>query len=449
MKRLLVLLLSCLMMIVCLAACSGNKTPGETGENSSGGGEPFVPPSGNHNTPSDNPGMDDEEPFLVTLITAGKVYIPTTTIYAQWKSTADGSVQTAKFDKKGRAYGPSNLDGEYDVTLSAVPYGYAYDPNIYHVSNQEKTAEIELFNCFSVSSPSGEPNPNVAMTLTVGRIYRATLKSADDRVWFNLPMCQLETFCDTVADDVNPTIKGYTAFGVGGLYDIDSEKVIQGGGVNGIYTHNVKFDKKGEYAPFTFFSVSAESQSQTYPVTVDFKLTAIDDEGGGTTAPDASHNPDLMQVLDVPGTFIYNYQDTNRQLLGSRFKLFELNTQDAAGNRGDGYYHLYDRTTNTYGAIVFAVLTKNCDLLDKPIVDIVNSDSPIKQYYAKYANKDGAHPVTEELRVVLNNFAGREQYFYDGFGYMEMMKGMRSLIEDQWLFCCGYYVEFEGKTITV
>ena len=68
--------------------------------------------------------VGNEEAYTVTLMKDGYRYIPDMEIYAQW---TDGySYYTAKFDDSGVATMPG-LDGDYTVTLSAVPYDYIRD----------------------------------------------------------------------------------------------------------------------------------------------------------------------------------------------------------------------------------------------------------------------------------------------------------------------------------
>ena len=66
-----------------------------------------------------------------------------------------------------------------------------------------------------------------------------------------------------------------------------------------------------------------------------------------------------------------------------------------------------------------------------------------KEGYASYANSDGMVPVTEEMKDFLYAFASKQQYFYDGKGYLDGRDWNGSYYQapggSEWLFACYYY----------
>ena len=79
---------------------------------------------------TDEEGNVDENPFTVTLTVDGQVYIPSEEqpISVQWN---DGySIHTAPIGSDGVAR-VGGLDGDYRIRLTAIPEGYAYNPNVY------------------------------------------------------------------------------------------------------------------------------------------------------------------------------------------------------------------------------------------------------------------------------------------------------------------------------
>ncbi|MBQ8440215.1 MAG: hypothetical protein IJX19_06110, partial [Clostridia bacterium] len=87
--------------------------------------------------------VDEKDLFTVSLSYNGAPYVPSadTPISVQWN---DGfSVHKADMEQGVAKVG--GLDGDYQVTLSAVPEGYAYDPSAYIATNTNRNLVIELY----------------------------------------------------------------------------------------------------------------------------------------------------------------------------------------------------------------------------------------------------------------------------------------------------------------
>ena len=89
------------------------------------------------------PGDNSEGSFTVQLRANEKPYYPTTAIDIYWN---DGyNVHVASVDEYGFA-SISGLDGDYSVTLSSVPSGYAYDSNAYIATNDNRNIIIDMYD---------------------------------------------------------------------------------------------------------------------------------------------------------------------------------------------------------------------------------------------------------------------------------------------------------------
>ena len=135
MKKLYLPLLLLLILSLVLSGCGEYTRPPV--------GTP-IPPGGDNtgDPPNDTGGDIDEEPFTVSLSFSGAAFVPLQPISAQW---SDGySYHQAAFDEYGEAR-ITGLDGDYQVTLTDLPAGYTYNPNIYRANNDNRHVTIELY----------------------------------------------------------------------------------------------------------------------------------------------------------------------------------------------------------------------------------------------------------------------------------------------------------------
>ena len=178
-----------------------------------------------------------------------------------------------------------------------------------------------------------------------------------------------------------------------------------------------------------------------------------------------------------PGTPI----GSNTVLIGDSYRL----------NPKTGFYHKYNENTYAddpygygrgYGPILYADITSSLrtGIMDEPfniveyrgnkVLTVSNGTENYKLFiegfdganqmsiqvlgggvecdeklvhlvgYATVVNKDGAVPVTEELKQFLQKYAINQAMFMDGDGWAERSENpYQSTENDQWLFACGYY----------
>lgn len=358
MKKILSSVLACLL-VLSMTACSYQGAIGVTR------------PSGIISTDPVDP--NDPNAFIVTLTLDGEPYVPDFELYAQW---TDGySYYTAKFDENGMA-GVSGLDGDYRVTLSAVPEGCSYDVNANMASNDNRRIVIDIRTLLGTNRP-GEGNglysPHI-ITLTDLGIYRVTLWDEETTVYFQFypqenGKYSVESLCDVTQDLVNPVAAIYngTVAYKAYAYDLDSGSYQSTTGFTKNFKYNVQVSDEMIGNVFAF-GVKATTKDGQWPVTVDIAVKFND-----------GYNPDPRLVNMVAPTEDFRQAPT----LGGTFVGAEFPVEGAPGRYlfdqdryklwpkdegGDGYYHLYDEVAYAefggYGPTLFAKIDQPCRFLE-------------------------------------------------------------------------------------
>ena len=364
----LVLVFSALLSIV---ACSGEYvTPSGGGPNKNEGS------SGEYTPPEMNDDPTDD--FTVTLLADGQPYFPRMEMFALW---SDGySVYTSKFNSEGVAR-VDGLDGDYRVTLSAVPNEYTYDPNSNIATNDNRNVVLEL-HTLNVLTGSGTGSMSGHPISKTG-VYSATLDGPDSAIYFMYTPTQngvysIESWVDTEADSINPYIDIY----IGSFAWNQYQRTINDGGSIGSYTvnfvHTVKLTEDQVNNNY-IFAVKADSKNNKYPITVTFAIKRDGDfdypEGtvlsnGGLAIPThdfsdfvkADHEYGEEYRIAVP-EYLFS-QSSNVYVFDERlYKVWEKN------DGGDGFYHLYDKEkyseTDGYGPILYAYITENTRFVER------------------------------------------------------------------------------------
>lgn len=239
---------------------------------------PAINPSGTvpegESTPESAPPETEEEQgepgYTVTLTYNGKVFTQTDDIAAQW---TDGySYYTAPFENGVAQTG--YLDGDYRVTLSALPEGFTYNPNIYTATADGRDVEIELHK---VEVPRGAGSDEYhCIVLKKTNYYRAQFSRAGQQIFFEfVPTSSgtyvIESLVDTAAQAFNPIMMVYVGSSQFKLFDHEQD----GGGAENGYTKNfkhvMKVDDDEIGAVFTF-AIKLDAKSDEFPQYVDFAL---------------------------------------------------------------------------------------------------------------------------------------------------------------------------------
>ena len=377
-KRIIALLLLLVIASLSLLSCTEGQYIGPSGggQGSGSGGdgddEEFTPPVMN-NDPTDD--------FTVTLLVDGQPYSPRMEMLAYW---TDGySIHAAKFDKTGVAR-IDGLDGDYRVTLSAVPNELTYDPNSNIATNDERNIVLELYTLNILTGLGTGQYSGHSISKT--GVYSATLNSAEEGIFFMYSPTEngiytIESWTDTSADNINPYVDIYIGTFAWNQYS----KTIDDGGSQGSYTVNFKHDVRlteDQVGNNYIFAVKADSRTGKYPITVTFAIK----RDGGFDYPTSS--ADTIDGIALP-TYDFTGFDKSEHEYGNEYKLtnpeyilpgtstpvfdesrFKL--WDDAG--GDGFYHLYDEvkyaSTGGYGPILYAYMNTASRFIDRPFTKI-------------------------------------------------------------------------------
>ena len=347
-----------------------------------------ITPGGNMNkgdgdsSESNKPTLNDDptDDFTVTLMLDGKNYSPRIEMSVYWD---DGfSRHAALVDQNGIAR-VDGLDGDYRVTLSTVPNEYAYNPNAYVATNDNKDITIELFHMNLLSG--GGTGMYDCYSFRKTGVYSAVIEDPTDAIWFEYApetngVYTIESWIDVTADNVNPYIEVYD----GSTQYKYKVGITSDGGAVGSYTTNFVHEVRiyddnissAGQAVYTF-AVKAESKNDKYPITVVFAVTR-------DRTLDRVHDSSSEKSIAIPEYDFSNF-DKSAHEYGSSYKFVNpeyklsgtTNTYvfDASKYKlwqkkdgGDDFYHVYDEekyaSTGGYGPIVYAYITSSFRFLD-------------------------------------------------------------------------------------
>ncbi len=372
-------------------------------------GNPGGTPSGTTPAESDTNAITDESgevvgyTFTATILDEnGNTYIPPADkpMLVQW---TDGySVYEAPVDASGKAV-VEGLDGDYTVTLTHIPDGYAYNPNIYSATNDEPNVTLQLHKIIETQG-RGEQKYQSIVIQDLG-VYCVEIKSETQEVFFEFAPRQngqyvVESWVDTTANRVNPYANYYGA----NVSYKEFRFTQDDGGATATYTRNFLLDfsiadeniSNNGAAAFTF-GVMAGQKAGEYPVKVCFEVRRKDDYALNQPVDKLIMPTEtLVKQPDYPNhEFVGAESDVvafgGRKVFdGSRFKLWEK----SAG--GDGYYHLYDAETDTYGPILYAKISSACRFMEDPFTTV--------EYHGNKA-------------LTLSNGTENYKIFIEGFSY--------------------------------
>ncbi len=417
-------------------------------------------------------------PFVVTLETSDGMSISNYEgVSVIWTHVSGENVYQAPVDKNGVAtcYGP---DGEYRVTLSKAPAGYAYNPNVYEADNKTPRETVYLFPVRSLKDGStGNANgitPATCYTIKTTGVYRFTFTNANERFFFNYGgtysgLMSFESLVDVTANEISPVFydANTTDFPI-----TNGTRPLEGGGSEGTYTKNFYCEYSFTSSQNKLFQIGLKAKSGVaFPITIDM---LVNKEGEYTIPKDTLEKVTPPVALPAADALI----------TPSNFTGFELLAKENGSISGynekvilhtDGYYYWKDADgTADLSKPLCAVLTRDV----RVVMDTRDGDSPtystdlgmglsypltrhtcykvaerlpdgtthsgkdysdfIREYFKK-TNADDVYPVNQALRDYLYDFCLSHQVFYDGNGSAEQMGNVNSDIDSFWLVYCGYY----------
>ena len=469
-----------MLLLVCMVSCGEYQPAIQSPEETTSGEE------GTTSKPDADDPAPEEEAFTVTLYANGGVFIPEETIYAQW---TDGySFHQAPFDENGKAR-ITGLDGDYRVTLSAIPEGYSYDANAHVATNKNKEISIELYPLVSYKKKGTDLYSNIIEIRKMG-VYRAELKKAGQVIYFQFAPTKsgtysIETWVDITQNEINPQLEVYNGSSAFKVYAY----TLDDGGACAEYTKNVRFEVKIDQAQIGAvyaFGIKAGVKDMEYPAYVDFALQL----NGSFSMERTKYTmilPQQMETVraaDRSGLLLWNGTPVGPEIPKGSYNVFDGTNYKL--NPQTGLYHRYDKETDTYGAILYAYITQPGRFIDKAFSVVeyegnkvltvssgtecyklfiegynalvecgyeaswqegLSSDELIKYAscsgYQSLCNGDGMVPVTPEIKDFLQKYSVSQTLFRDGEGWVEENPNVDvdALEDDQWLFACAYYAE--------
>lgn len=459
---------------------------------------PIVNPGGDNQNPNpENPPVTDGVEFSVSLVYNKKTYVPAKDEKIQVVWADDYSQYTESLDSEG--YAKKTLDGDFNVYLVSAPEGYSYNPNIYTADNDNPTVVIELYKIARISKGQGTALYKEYQMSSTG-VYRTTINKALQKVYYEFQPTKagyyvLETMVNVYEDSVNPKVDIYQ-----GTFaykpTVPNQAGLDTGGYSlpGGFTKNVKWIVKlteEQVSNVYTFAIYADSKNGVYPINVDFSIsyegehivdsvvskTMVAEEiytyrvcndcmypSKGEEAPTScancggtSFSSSMIKTPDFDSSkYIFTNSDggvgsyynskTNGTglLIGKSFKY----------NEETGFWHLYDNQKNIFGPALCVKITQPCAYYEESLNKIESHGNKnltvsngaenykifIEQTYAALCNSDGVCFVTNEMKEFLQKFSLSQRLFFDGNGFVEST-GVYAAEEDQWLFCCGYYVK--------
>lgn len=414
-KKITALLLLCAILFS-LFSC-GEYHPSVGGGN--GGGEG----SGSGNRPggsTEKPGTDDDPSnnFSVQLRLNEQPFSPTSSINVYW---SDGyNVHIAPIDESGYAT-IDGLDGDYSVTLSSVPSGYAYDPNAYTATNDNRNIVIDLYDLNTLRG-AGTGLYECYEIRDTG-VYTITVRGEGDLSYIQFaPQTNgtytVESWVNVVDDEVNPICMAYlgTSQYKYGEYRVTDVGVCGSYTRNFIHTVNIADENISAGGSQTFtFAVGAETKSGVYPVNLTF---AIKRNGGF----DLGRNEKEV-VIPTHDWSAFDFEAFNAlaggEIVGAE-TLYPGTTNSYMFNEdnyklwkvsegGDGVYHVFDEEkypeTNGYGPILVVYITEPCRFLDRSFTTVEDAGNSALVVNGRY-----------NYRLMIKGFAAmaNEGYYCSG-----------------------------------
>ncbi len=334
---------------------------------------------------TDSQGNIDENPFTVTLTYGGKVFTPSADqpLEVQWNNGY--SLHTAPLGADGVAR-IGGLDGDYRVTLTTVPNGYAYNANIYTATNDRRAVEIELYRLIETKGPGDQEYNSIRIQST--GVYCVELKNPKHKVFYEFAprvsgTYSVESWMDTTANEINPMAEYWGASVAYKWHQFTQDD----GGISSTYTKNFKLDvqiadeniSENGSAAFTFAMKAANKKwegldaKECPPIKIYFAIT-LDGEFS------LDHVQSTLMVPQVELTQQPNYDESYTFVGAETVKTVGSNTANVfdsdsyklwpKSEGGDDYYHVYDEVkypmTGGYGPILYAKISQPTRFMAEP-----------------------------------------------------------------------------------
>ncbi len=496
MKKLMTLLLGCMLFLGIFFASACGFTYEVAPESGAQNSEEV-----NSSTSSTvNPSEPQGTPYKVVLKTSdGSQVGALDGVYAIWtENTTDKnkSVYKASFNKEGIATS-FEPDGDYTVSLSKIPTGYTYNPNVYTANNKSKETVIVLLPVLELNKTKPGNYPENYDKIQTTGAYRFTFTSPGQQMYFEFGAkydgnISFESLIDVTKGTMTPIFwdcgnPNYNSYlnGQGKRYE--------GGGVEGGATKNFYLEMNLTGSQDMLFMIELITSTElVFPVTMDIvvgKTDYIDATTGLTEVPVPTLN--LPDHLKEPADNEYGWRA--KIYPGTTFKLLADSTIYGAANTFDESYVAFDEATGLYYLAQLDAENKPIQtemMVDgkKKLVSVPDLEKPLyarlakdvagiiwtedragwhdlglsfrdTNHYCKESGKnylnffneymkcvtDGerSYPVDANLKQYLWDVSISKRVFFDGKGLAEGYVSediiYHSNLDSRWLFVCGYY----------
>lgn len=284
-RSVLALLLSLVMLLSSCGTYQG-------GTNGPGG-----PSQNGDNNGNQDLSQEQEREFSVKVLYDGAFLNPESLaaegeeieVKAVW--TNGFSYHEAALDANGTA-NVKGLDGEYRVTLSDLPTGYSYNPNIYTVNNNKRDVVIEIYDYKTVRGTGANLYDKCIKISKIG-LYSAKLDNKNDIVYYEFTPKEsgkyaVESWVDISANTINPKIDIYygTSSWKNFSYTLDDGAPGKQGSFtkNFLYEFEVSPEEVGN--SYTFGVKAAVTTSASESIDIDFVITLNGSPNGKTNRPE-------------------------------------------------------------------------------------------------------------------------------------------------------------------
>lgn len=229
--------------------------------------------------------IEDKSKYTVKVMFDGKYLDPNTlldegeekTIKAVW--TNGFSYHEATFDENGEAVA-TGLDGDYRVSLSDLPEGYSYNPNLYVARSNKKEVVIEIYD-YKPTRGTGANRYDKSIKISKIGLYQAKLDDKDDVVFYQFTPKEsgkylIESWADVSSNTVNPKLEIYHGQAVGASYYV---MTLDDGaeGDQGTFTKNFAYEWQvapSEIGNAFIFGIKADVNSSTEKnIDINFAIT--------------------------------------------------------------------------------------------------------------------------------------------------------------------------------
>ncbi len=347
--------------------------------------KPATNPGGFPGGSVQQPELDDDPTnnFTVQLRVNEQPFSPPVSMSVYW---SDGyNVHIAPVDESGIAT-IDGLDGDYNVTLSAVPSGYAYDPNSNITTNDKRNIFVDLYD-LNMLRGSGTGLYQCYQINTTG-VYTVTIQEEGDFSYIQFaPQTNgtytVESWVNVIDDDVSPICMAYLGSSSYkyGEYKVTDTGVCGSYTRNFIHTVNIADENISSAGSQTFtFAVTAETKSSVYPVTLTFAIKRdgefnLDHMERTTRIPEQDWSAfDFNAFKALAGGEIVGaetlYPGTENSYIFNEdnYKIWPVS------EGGDGVYHVFDKdkysSTGGYGPVLVAYISEPCRYIDAAFTTI-------------------------------------------------------------------------------